>query len=109
MNLQTKKNTFILLVLLLILSIIYVSFVHDTKAEEITSQEKALTIIADVVGVDISKHTINQLQTPQNNYLDVLPQEMSYTIGSNGSRSYVRFIICKRTYRLIHDSNAMIL
>ncbi|MDI9578911.1 MAG: hypothetical protein QM398_12355 [Thermoproteota archaeon] len=67
-----KKNTFILLVLLLILSIISVSFVHDTKAEEITSQEKALTIIADVVGVDISKHTINQLQTPQNNYLDVL-------------------------------------
>lgn len=72
MNLQTKKNTFILLVLLLILSIISVSFVHDTKAEEISSQEKALTIIADVVGVDVSKHTLNQLATPQNNYLDVL-------------------------------------
>ncbi|MDT8781344.1 MAG: LamG domain-containing protein [Candidatus Bathyarchaeota archaeon] len=99
-----KKNTFILLILLLILSIISVSFVHDTKAQEISSQEKALTIIADVVGVDVSKHTINPLETPQNNYLDVLPQEdVRYTIGSNGSREAdVRFSFVNGHLRLIH-------
>ncbi|MDD4326100.1 MAG: hypothetical protein PHC63_06715, partial [Candidatus Bathyarchaeota archaeon] len=90
--------------MLLILSIISVSFVHDSKAQEISSQEKALTIIADVVGVDISKHTINPLQTPQNNYLGVLPQEnVRYTIGSNGSREAdVRFSFVNGHLRLIH-------
>jgi hypothetical protein len=56
-------------------------------ASEETIEQKGLTTLNDVVGLDLAKYATISKEYPADSYLDVVPQEnVRYNIESNGSK-----------------------
>jgi hypothetical protein len=72
---------------ILLISIAYTALISNVLAEEITAQEKALTILNDAVGLDTAKYTKNLELNPPDLYFETLPQEsLKYAFESNESK-----------------------
>jgi hypothetical protein len=86
---ETKRKllfTAIFLSILLIYSA-YAALIPNVHAEEIAVQEKALTILNDVAGLDTAKYRANLDLGNPDLYLETLPQEnLKYTLESDESK-----------------------
>lgn len=56
-------------------SVVYASLISNVHAAEITSQQKALSTLSDVVGFDISKYNNIPVAYPNDFYRDTFPRE----------------------------------
>jgi hypothetical protein len=83
---QRLLLTTILLTVLLISSA-YAMLTPSAHAQEITAKTKALTVINQVAGVDLTKYTANATLDVNGSYLGLLPTEnIRYTLSSAGSQ-----------------------
>jgi hypothetical protein len=72
---------------ILLISSVYTALIPNVHTEEITAQEKALTILNDVAGLDTAKYTANLELSPPDLYFETLPQEsLKYTFESDESK-----------------------
>lgn len=86
MKLQPKTLTTLILTLLIIAST-FAFIMPNATAAEITTQQKGLTTLSDVINIDTAKYTINTKQYPQESYFGVLPKEtIRYDLYTNGSK-----------------------
>ncbi len=103
MNLQLKIIALFFL-MLFIIPIISHSFLLPARAAEITNQEKAISIMDNVIGLDLSKYTVSPLDSLLNSYLGAIDQETYlYSLRSNGSvAADIRFTFANGNLRMIH-------
>jgi hypothetical protein len=83
---------------LLLISCAYASLMHSAHATELTLQQKGLSIMNDVVGLDMAKYSVTNKEIqlePQILYMDVLPQkkvEYDLISGENSLRALYTFV-----------------
>ena len=65
---------------MLLISAAYASFITQVQAAETTSQQKAISTLSNVVGLDTSKYYVSTTQCPDDLYKDNLPRENIRTI-----------------------------
>lgn len=71
---------------LLLISRTYASSMPTVNAQ-VTTQQKGLTILSNVIGLDLSKYTTSPQEAPADSYLNVVPQEnIRYILEANGSK-----------------------
>jgi hypothetical protein len=63
-----------------LISAAYASFVPQVQAADITSQQKAISTLSNVVGLDTSKYDVSTTPYPTDMYRDNLPRENIRTI-----------------------------
>ena len=101
-----RKLLFITVFLLIVLSFsAYASLVPNVHAAEITTQEKGLSILSNVVGLDLAKYTVTtkENQADQASYLGVVPQEnVLYTLESNSNKVDVLYTFANGNVQMIH-------
>jgi hypothetical protein len=86
MTKHAKKHLLLSMVLfsLLLISCVYLSFIPSAYAKESNSQEEVLSILNNVVDVDLAVYETNLEESKQDFYLSVLPQErLKYTLKSD--------------------------
>ena len=83
-----RKLLFIMVFLIILLSYsAYASSIPSVRAAEISTQEKGLAILKDVVGLNLTKYTMTSKECPQDSYFDVVPEEnVGYNLESNESK-----------------------
>ena len=86
-NSRRKLLFTILSLAMIVVSSTYAAVIPNAQAAEMTPQQKWLTILSDVVGVDLAKYVTTAKEYPQSSYLGVVPQEaIKYALESNGSK-----------------------
>ena len=75
--------------MLLVFSCVYAALVPSANAAEVTNQQKGLSILSNVVGLNLTKYTVTAEDAqagPQASYLDVVPQEkVTYELTADRS------------------------
>jgi hypothetical protein len=105
---DNRKLLPITILLLLVSSIAYVGLVPNAYAAETTNQEKGLSILNNVVGLDLSKYTVTTNEYPQQKgtpalYLDVVPQEsIGYDLTSGESKLKMLYTFADGHLQMIH-------
>jgi hypothetical protein len=102
-----RKLLFATIFLLILLSFsAHTSLIPNVHAAEATSQEKGLSILTNVVSLDLSKYAVTAKEYPQNynsSYLGVVPQEdVGYDLSSEGSRVKVLCTFANSRLQMIH-------
>jgi hypothetical protein len=91
---------------LLLISCVYASLMPSAHATELTLQQKGLSIMNDVVGLDIAKYTVTTKeypQDPQASYLGVVPQEnVAYDLASDGSKLKALYTFADGNLQMMH-------
>jgi hypothetical protein len=85
-----RKLLFATLFLMMLLSSsVYAALIPNGSAAELTASEKGLSILGDVVGLDLSKYAVTIKEYPQSynsSYLGVVPQtDIDYEFTTEGS------------------------
>jgi len=86
---DSKRRLLFITVLAIILlsSCVYMSLIPNVHAAEITPTTKGLTIINQVVGVDLTRYNATSTLDVSGSYLNELPNEnVRYTLSSNVSK-----------------------
>jgi hypothetical protein len=107
---MAKKNKRKLLFTTVILSLLFISstyavLIPNVHAAEMTPQQKGLSILSNVVGLDLAKYTVTtkENQTGQTSYVGVVPQEnVLYTLESNGNKIDVLYTFANGNVQIIH-------
>lgn len=100
------KLLFLTVLLLMLSSAVLVSLIPNAYASETSTHEKMLTILKDVVGLDLTKYTIETKEYPLDTYVGVLPQEnVDYFLESSESRLRVSFTLVNKTLQKIYVSD----
>lgn len=83
-----RKRLFIAIFLSVLLSSsVYASSIQSVNASELTSEQKALSTLNNVVGIDLQKYNIAPTKYTNDLYQDVLPRENVHIIlDSEGSK-----------------------
>jgi hypothetical protein len=76
---KPKKLLTAVILMTLFASIVYTS-IPNAKAAELTSQQKVISTLSNVVGLDTSKYDVTAIQSPNDLYRDNLPRENIRTI-----------------------------
>ncbi|MEM2112387.1 MAG: hypothetical protein QXX08_11020 [Candidatus Bathyarchaeia archaeon] len=98
---KRKFLTAILLLTLLSFSI-SLTLMPNVKATEITPQQKGLTILSDVVGLDLTEYTATLQEYPSDLYLNVIPQEnIRYRLESTTSKLDMLYTFTNGKLRMI--------
>jgi hypothetical protein len=89
-NSKRKPLFMTLLLMLLVVSSAYAALIPGVNGAEVTNQEKGLSILNNVVGLDLSRYTVTaeEAQTDSTaSYLGVIPQEnVEYDLTSEGNK-----------------------
>jgi hypothetical protein len=90
-NACKRKLLFATLFLIVLLApIVYSTLIPSAHAAEMPNQQKGLSILGNVVGLDLTKYAVTAKETPadsQASYLGVVPQEnVAYDLTSDGSK-----------------------
>jgi hypothetical protein len=98
------KLLFITLFLTMLLaSSAYATLISSTHAADVAVQQKGLTILNNVVGLDLANYSTVVNECPQDSYLGVVPEEnVRYTLESNGSRVDALYTFANGNLRMIH-------
>lgn len=74
---EAKRKLLLITILIMIFSssVVYASLISNVHAAELTSQQKALSTLSDVVGFDISKYNNIPVAYPNDFYRDTFPRE----------------------------------
>jgi len=104
---KTKKLLFITVILsLLLIFSTYKALVPNVHATETILEEKGLSILRNVVGLDLTKYTVvtkEYPQDPQPSYLNVIPQEtLAYDLTSDNSKLKALYTFANGNLRMIH-------
>ena len=88
MGKQVRGKLFtITLFSVLLSSSIFAALVPNVHATEITIQQKGITILNDVINLDVTKYNVSLKGYPQYSYQGILPQEhVCYTLKSDESK-----------------------
>jgi hypothetical protein len=71
----------------LFISSAYAALTPAAHAEEISTEQKGLSILSNVVSLDLTKYATMSKEYPQGSYLGVVPKETArYSLESNGSK-----------------------
>ncbi|MBE0511415.1 hypothetical protein IBX38_00010 [Candidatus Bathyarchaeota archaeon] len=102
-----RKLLFITVFLVILLSYsAYAFLIPSVHAAEISTQEKGLAILNDVVGLDLTEYAAETKEYPQDLYLGILPQDIvDYTLESNESMLRVACTFVNKTLQLIYVSD----
>jgi hypothetical protein len=88
---------------MLLISSAYTALISQVHAAEMTTQQKGLSILGNVVGLDLSKYATNLKECSGDSYLGVVPQENIHcTLESNGSKVDVLYTFANGNLRMIH-------
>lgn len=108
MSNHSKRKLLLVTVFLtmLLISSAYAALIPNVNAAETTIQEKGLSILGDVVGLDLAKYTVTtkeyQLGSSAS-YLGVVPQEnVAYDLTSDASKLKVLCTFANGNLRMIH-------
>jgi hypothetical protein len=83
---KLQKLLTVIIIITLLASIAYTS-IPNAKAAELTSQQKTISTLSNVVGIDTSKYNVSVTQSPGDLYRDTLPRENIRTIlDAEGSK-----------------------
>ena len=106
---MAKKTKTLLIAIILSVILVYSAFailVPSTKAVEVTNQRKGLSILSNVVGLDLTKYTMTAEETQvdsQASYLGVIPQEnVVYDLTSNDSKLKALYTFADGNLQMIH-------
>jgi len=95
-----SSKVLITTVLLFLMFLSLVSLASDAYAAEPTTQEKGLTVVNNVIGIDLTEYSTTPEDFAQDSYLGVLPQEkVGYTLESAESKLKV---LCTFTNENLH-------
>lgn len=89
MTKKTKRKLLFITVLLstLFLYSTYAALTPIAHAEEMNTQQKGISILSNVVSLDLTKYATISKEYPQDSYLGVVPKETArYILDSNGSK-----------------------
>ena len=99
---QKLLTTTVLLTVLLI-STTYALLVPTAHAAEITTKQKGLAIMSNVINLNLEKYKTTSQELPQDSYMDIVPQENTrYLLDSNGSRLDVLATFANGKLRMIN-------
>ena len=105
---HSKRKLLLVTVFLtmLLISSAYTALIPNVNAAETTIQEKGLSILGDVVGLDLAKYTVTtkeyQLDSSAS-YLGVVPQEnVAYDLTSDDSKLKVLYTFANGNLQMIH-------
>src|SRR3989304_7154606 len=102
-NSKRKLLSITVFLSLLLISSAYATLVPNVHAAEITVQQKGLTILNDVIGLDVEKYDTGSKKGPQDSYLGVVPKEnVRYTLESTGSKIDALYTFTNGKLRMIH-------
>lgn len=104
-KISKQKNLLVIVSLtLLLISCVYVSLMPSAHATELTLQQKGLSIMNDVIGLDIAKYAVTTTQVdPQASYLGVAPQEnVAYDLTSDASKLKALYTFAYGELQMIH-------
>ncbi len=105
---DSKKKLLVIAILFTILlsSGIYAALLPNVHAAEASVQEKALSILSNVIGLDLAKYTISTKEYPQDayaSYLGVIPQEnVAYDLTADGSKLKMLYTFANGNLQMIH-------
>jgi len=72
---QRKLFFAIVFLTLLVLSSVCVSLIPCVNASKVSVQDKGLSLLSDVLNLDMTEYAITMREYPQDSYLGVMPQE----------------------------------
>jgi hypothetical protein len=103
-NTNSKQKMLAITILLSMLMISSAAvFAPEVQATELTIQEKGLTILNDVVGIDVAEYTTTPKTLSPNSYFDVIPQEnVEYNLKSEDSTIKLRCTFANRKLQMIY-------
>jgi hypothetical protein len=105
-NSKRKLLFMTLFLTVLLVSSAYAALIPNVHAAEMTAQQKGLSILSDVVGLDLTKYTVTAEEAqagPQASYLDVVPQEkVAYELTSDGSKLKALYTFANGNLQMIH-------
>lgn len=91
---------------MLLISSTYAFLTPNVRAAEATSKEKGLSILSNVVDLNLTKYKVTPKEYPQSynsSYLGVVPQEdVDYDLVSEGSRVKALFTFANSRLQMIH-------
>jgi len=91
---------------ILLVSSVYAALMPNVHAAEMTNQEKGLSILSNVVGVDLTKYEVSAKETPvdaQASYLGVIPREnVAYDLTSDGGKLKAIYTFADGNLQMIH-------
>jgi hypothetical protein len=104
---ETKKLLFIAVILsLLFISSTYAALIPNVHAAEMTNQKKGLSILSNVVGLDLAKYAVTTKETqvdPQALYPGVVTQEnVEYDLSSDDSKLKALYTFADGKLQMIH-------
>jgi uncharacterized membrane protein len=104
-NSKLKHLIAVILVIAILAFSAYAALTPSAYAAEATLEEKGLSILSNVVGIDTAKYTVTTEQQQDNSlaYLDVVPQEtVSYDLTSENSKVKVLYTFTDENVQMIH-------
>jgi len=103
---KTHSLLSVILFSLLMISCVYTSMISPVYAVDETMEKKGLTIINDVVGLDITKYAVTTKEYPHDNassYRSVVPQEtVGYDLTCEGSKLRILCTFANGDLQMIH-------
>lgn len=86
------------LIIVVLLALIFV--VPSFYSSELTTEEKALSIMTDVIGLDLTKYNVELYHNSSEFYNELLRENIDYTLESNESK--IRVMITFANHTLAH-------
>ncbi|MCJ7559706.1 hypothetical protein MUO79_03685, partial [Candidatus Bathyarchaeota archaeon] len=101
-----RKLLFIMfLLMLLLVSSAYTTLIPNVHAAEMTIQQKGLSILSDVVGLDLARYDVTTKEYQQElqvSYLGVVPQKsVSYNLESGENKLKIFYTFAKGNLQMI--------
>jgi hypothetical protein len=85
---------------------VYASLIPNAHAAELTTQQKGLAILRNVVGLNLTKYSVTTKEIPANqqaSYFGVVPQEnVGYELASGESRLKTLYTFVRGKLQMIH-------
>jgi hypothetical protein len=95
-----KKNVYVVGLVLAVYLIFSLAPVGGAFSSEMAVQDKAVSVMTDVVGLDMAKYTIelthNTVDQPEI-YGGLVREELTYTIEADGSKALIDFTFVNKT------------
>jgi hypothetical protein len=87
----------------LLISSAYAIFTPGARAAEPTIQEKGVSILSNVAGLDLAKYNVTTEEYQQDSYFDVVPEDnVGYTLESDNSKLDVYCTFANGKLHILH-------